>query len=175
MYCPNCATQVSAEQKFCRSCGLDLQAVSQAVAAHLSSPQPDKAEGVEVMDKYQFAKMWKRWWSFGFAIMFVGIMILSIGKKIIHDDVVTMVGGLILTAGLWPLLYPFFSIFHVKESALPKPSPAALLPQAPVTTNPLPLPDRQPEAVLGITERTTDLLATGEPQMEKREPRAFES
>lgn len=174
MYCPNCATQVSAEQKFCRSCGLDLQAVSQAVATHLATSQPDKALVTE-MDKQQWARMWKRWWSIGFAIMFIGIVTLGAGRKLFHNEVVTMIGVMILLGGFWPLMQPIFSAFQLKERVLPKPPQPAVLPQAPVTTNPLSLPDRHPEPVLGVTERTTDLLAHAEPQMEKREPRTFES
>ncbi|MGH9901852.1 MAG: zinc-ribbon domain-containing protein, partial [Pyrinomonadaceae bacterium] len=33
MHCPNCGKRTSAEQKFCRSCGMSLEAVSVSVAA----------------------------------------------------------------------------------------------------------------------------------------------
>jgi hypothetical protein len=35
MYCPNCGKQNSAEQKFCRSCGLGLQKVAQTLGEQL--------------------------------------------------------------------------------------------------------------------------------------------
>lgn len=35
MYCATCGTRVSGDQKYCRSCGMDLQLISQAVSEHL--------------------------------------------------------------------------------------------------------------------------------------------
>ena len=37
MYCPNCATQNSAETKYCRSCGANLTLVPQALTGQLPS------------------------------------------------------------------------------------------------------------------------------------------
>ena len=157
MYCPNCGNQSSQEQKFCRSCGMDLQSVTQAVATHLSPNSLPESQG-DVMDKHEWARMWKRSWGLGFAIMFIGIFLLGIGRKIIHDEIVALIGVLILLIGIWPLLYPFFSMLQVKEgTSRQAPRPIAL-PSNPVTTNPL--PERQAESVLSITERTTDLLSS---------------
>src|SRR5215212_2465707 len=36
MLCPNCGTKTTTEHKFCRNCGMNLEPVSRAVAAHLS-------------------------------------------------------------------------------------------------------------------------------------------
>ena len=36
MYCPACGTETSDSQKFCRSCGMDVQIVQSAVAEHFS-------------------------------------------------------------------------------------------------------------------------------------------
>lgn len=39
MYCPNCAKEISGEQKFCRSCGLELEKIVQS----LVEQKPSKA------------------------------------------------------------------------------------------------------------------------------------
>jgi predicted RNA-binding Zn-ribbon protein involved in translation (DUF1610 family) len=48
MHCPNCGTEISKNQKFCRSCGMGLQMISEAVAEHLSTADfadsPDESE-----------------------------------------------------------------------------------------------------------------------------------
>jgi predicted lipid-binding transport protein (Tim44 family) len=36
MLCPNCGTTTTTEHKFCRHCGMNLEPVSRALAAHLS-------------------------------------------------------------------------------------------------------------------------------------------
>ena len=36
MLCPNCGTRTTTEHKFCRNCGMNLEPVSRALAAHLS-------------------------------------------------------------------------------------------------------------------------------------------
>ena len=37
MYCPNCAAQIEETQKYCRSCGTDVNLVSQALKGQLPS------------------------------------------------------------------------------------------------------------------------------------------
>lgn len=36
MLCPNCGTKTTTEHKFCRNCGMNLEPVARALAAHLS-------------------------------------------------------------------------------------------------------------------------------------------
>ncbi len=42
MYCPNCGKENSAEQKFCRSCGLSLEQAVQSLAEQLPGLELDK-------------------------------------------------------------------------------------------------------------------------------------
>lgn len=41
MYCPTCSTEASTDQKFCRSCGMELQAVAVLVSAQTTLKPPD--------------------------------------------------------------------------------------------------------------------------------------
>ena len=43
MHCPSCGAETSVDQRFCRSCGMDLETVSKLVVAH-SSPEALKLE-----------------------------------------------------------------------------------------------------------------------------------
>jgi zinc-ribbon domain len=47
IYCPACGTRASAEQKFCRSCGMELHIISQSVAEHFG----ENADASESQDK----------------------------------------------------------------------------------------------------------------------------
>ena len=47
MYCPNCSTEASTEQKFCRSCGMELQAVSQLIAGQSELQRPAEVPGLK--------------------------------------------------------------------------------------------------------------------------------
>ena len=43
MYCPICGSETSDNQKFCRSCGMDVQIIQTAVAEHLSQRGADES------------------------------------------------------------------------------------------------------------------------------------
>ena len=93
----------------------------------------------------------------GFIIMFIGVAIGVIGKKLIHDDIVTVVGVLMSLAGMFLTAYPYLSPSRRQHDSRP-PSQPEVLTQSPSTK--YLYPESNIEYVSSVTERTTDLLET---------------
>src|SRR5262245_12603967 len=74
MYCPNCATQTSIEQKFCRNCGMSLVLVSQAMSSQSPLPGSTRAfSGAEDDDQPtedRKSELMRR----GFVLLFAGLV-----------------------------------------------------------------------------------------------------
>jgi hypothetical protein len=146
MFCPNCGNQAAGDQKFCRSCGMNLQKVAPAVAEHLAEFGTGKSE-IESGKDIRHLAMRKAIW--GIAVMFAGIALAMIGKRFIHGALISII-GMFLTA------YFLLSAEYKPASAERRLPPEAKLPGA-KTTAQLP-PERLADVTPSITERTTDLL-----------------
>lgn len=149
MNCPKCGLQTAPGQKFCRSCGASLQIITQRLP-QLESPAPDYTR--KERGRTNSLTSW------GFIIMFIGVAIGVVGKKLVHEDIVTVIGVLVALAGMFLSVYPYLSIpsrskhrgSTSSESELPgEAKPPKSLPQ-----------ERTIEYVPGVTERTTDLLTS---------------
>jgi len=154
MICPKCGLQTLPEQKFCRSCGASLQAITQRL------PEGTTLAGqitpaIIIQEETHGANRLVQW---GFIIMFVGAVIGVVGKMLMHEQVVTVVGVLLSLAGMFIAVYPYLSpssssrhnTVASSQPELQKQSqPAKQLPE-----------ERTIEYVPSITEGTTDLLKT---------------
>lgn len=153
MHCPNCGTQAIVEQKFCRACGLDLQAISQLVAKQFCeqpsrTPIPSEAEQVARM-------VWRL--IFGGCIGFGGAGLLALDKKFDAGTLpIEWLGGLLVLSGI---LFAFYAVFapllRPPKAVCQIPRPAAL----PVaeTTSKLVL-ESGVELMGSVTEHTTRTL-----------------
>jgi predicted nucleic acid-binding Zn ribbon protein len=71
MYCPKCGTAVAEDQKFCRSCGLNLIMVAQIVAGHPPTAEPDQTL-IEILEKLRNRR--KKMKALGAVIMMAGLI-----------------------------------------------------------------------------------------------------
>src|SRR5262245_20481690 len=165
MFCPNCGNQAAGDQKFCRSCGMNLQKVAPALAEHLAEFESGQSE-IESVKELRHLAVRKVIWGAG--VMFAGIAVSVIGNMIIHNEEVSGAGALVAITGMFLTVYFLLSALYKIASAERHLPPEAKLSGAKTTAQlpPINLADVTP----GITERTTDLLvsAAGQPAERKR-------
>jgi hypothetical protein len=154
MVCPKCGLQTVPEQKFCRTCGASLQAITQ----RLPDGTPVTGPGTPAISIREEMHGTSRLVQWGFIVMFLGVAIGVVGKMLMHDQIVTVVGVLLSLAGMFLAIYPYLSPSSRTRHNSDSSSQPELQKQSQPTKQ---LPeDRTIEYVPSITERTTDLLKT---------------
>ena len=152
MTCPTCGLQTLPDQKFCRSCGASLQMTTQPLA-ELAVSDVERTSSIGFKGEGQRGNRLLLW---GFIMMFIGAAIGVLGKKLLHQDIVTVVGVLISLVGMFLAVYPYLSPSrpqkyvagpHSRPDDLTPSQPSKYLPQA-----------NNIGYIPSITERTTDLL-----------------
>ena len=151
MHCPNCATLNPEEHKYCRSCGMQLKLVSAIVAHHRGRSGAEGPAKSEQEITFGSVKVITA----SFVTLALGLLIALAGPKLVSQEFVPALGGLIFLAAMIVFLFACFRLAWLK--ARPRPSPP--LHQA------ITQPDLEtPEAVLlappiaSVTESTTRLM-----------------
>lgn len=168
MTCPKCGSPRLAEQKFCRSCGASLPVTTQPLAEAPSLTKLENKSAIGFRSEERRANSFVFW---GVIIMFIGAAIGVIGKKLVHEDIITVVGVLISFAGMFLTVYPYLAPSSRKKTG----TSSSLQPDVlTLSEQPRYLPRANDiEYVSSITERTTDLLknsvATGVRQRQKED------
>jgi len=153
MNCHKCGLQTLPDQRFCRSCGESLQMNTQPLAEHATVIELERRPANILKDEKQRASSLMLW---GFIIMFIGVVVGIIGKKLVHQDLVTVVGALVSIAGMFFMVYPYLSPSSRRNVvSSPSSQPDILSQSQPGKYLP---PERTIEYVPSITERTTNLL-----------------
>ena len=185
MHCPNCGTQASADQKFCRSCGIGLQMISQALAEELAAVESNQPPGELVETARSRYKKFARWGAIT-ALSGVGMLVLmsislivsvplqktfELDPEFYFENILPWLFAVAIT-----LIFTGIGLMIagvIKKHSHRQPLQPSTLPQAD-TTSKLP-PASYPEPAPSVAERTTDLLEPADPQTEKHRPRALES
>jgi len=153
MHCSKCGLPIVPDQKFCRSCGATLQMITQPLAELAVIPNRERTPAIVFKDERQPANNFAGW---GFIIMFIGVAIGVIGKMLMHEEIVTVIGVLLTLVGMFLTVYPYLLPSRSRKnefssSSQPevqtKSEPTNYLTQGSVI-----------EYVPSITERTTGLL-----------------
>ena len=97
MYCPDCGKENPAGQKFCRSCGLSLQAIAPALAGE--SPITSAEEGsVQPVSRVQAA--WQNPLIYALLLIVFGIIIGVVGDKALSSQTTHDIGTIIALLGV---------------------------------------------------------------------------
>jgi zinc-ribbon domain len=152
MHCPNCSTQILAEQKFCRVCGRSLDAVFKVPLEQISVP--DSGEPMARVTKRMPARRMSRMLLWGLVIIGLGVTLLVNAQG---NELINGAGILVFLAGVGLAIYGAFSQGKAKSL------PTDRLSSQPKTLNQaerspsLPSKDFS-EPMPSVTERTTELL-----------------
>ena len=154
MYCPNCGKQTSAEQKFCRACGLGLEQIAQSLGEQLPARVDQSLrERQERLEKLGVGALSV----FGLGIL--GLLVYAVGQKLVASQgsliAILAIIGLVIMFGSGVLSAILFARAKElgDEARKRQPQPDELA----SSTKEL-LPEGRFEPVPTITERTTDLL-----------------
>lgn len=157
MYCPNCGNKNSAEQKFCRSCGLALEKTALSLSEQLPTKfeeslqeRKDKLERLGVMALSVFGVGIL---SFLLYNVFYKLM-LTQGRIFAGLGVLAVI--VVLGCGLLSVIL-FAKANELKEASAKRQIKQATDSAPREATREL-LPEAHPEPMLSVTERTTELL-----------------
>lgn len=154
MYCPNCGKTNSAEQKFCRSCGLNLEKTVQSIAEQLTAEEIDK----HIQDRRRIVD----WWINIIAGSAISVLVVSVLWGIIYEIIIVkgeVLGGSIFLGFVLALI--LFALLVIYRESLLKASGKGSLAQqkrSQAEDTAKLLPESSAESMPSITERTTDLL-----------------
>ena len=156
MTCPKCGLTTLPEQKFCRSCGTSLEMSTQPLADPTATiSQTERTARTQSNERTNKLMLW------GFILMFVGAAIGVVGKKLLHEDIVTVVGILMSLAGMFLTVFPYLVPPRAKQDLSARSQPEELPAFQPSKSLPQ---ERDIDYVPSITERTTNLLETPRPR-----------
>ena len=158
MYCPNCGNKNSADQKFCRSCGLGLQKVAQTLGEQL----PTKRDLSLQEKKERFEKL---------GVAALGIFGAGLVIPILYSIFYTTMwsqGNIVKGLGMLAILLVlacgvmsailFAKANELKETAAKRPLPEQLESHPQADTRELPEHSAPETPVFSVADRTTELL-----------------
>ena len=157
MFCPNCGATNSTEQKFCRSCGLNLEKSTESLAEQLPN-----MESVHLLKQSQFVEKFGNFALSGFGVVILAgvvALIYIIFEKMIFTGANVLAGILLIAFLIFAflsLIFVFFNESLKEKKAKISPGLSKELTKAKDTGK---LLEEKPfEPVPSVTEHSTELL-----------------
>lgn len=162
MFCPNCGKTISAESKFCRACGLNLEGVAQSLAEQLPQAEPDTdlQRRQRRIEQLLSVVIGSAFTVFVLAILWALIYKIIIVKGEILEGSIFL--GLFLAAVTALILVVYRE--SLRESLAKRRKSQTTLAEGRLTGK---LPESSFEPITSVTERTTELLGVDKPEGEK--------
>jgi hypothetical protein len=165
MYCPNCGKTNSADQKFCRSCGLGLERIAQSVAEQLPREGLDK----QLQDRTRVVDRWLNIvGGTAVSILVVGVLWGIIYKIIIvKGDVLE--GSIFLAFVIAIILFASLAYYQnavLKSGATQQRGRTGSFPSQ--NTAEL-IPESSAPLISSVTENTTELLLTEKDNIQSKD------
>ena len=147
LFCPNCGSENSEEQRFCRKCGLHLQTIAQVVAHQLNASRTQQA----LTSVAESRTIWHNPLIYGLMFLVLGIVVSAIGKSgLVNVQGIIDVGTILSMLGVvFFVIKGIFVFQHLRFSHLPPEMKKA------DTTKELPHLLEEKEQPPSITEFTT--------------------
>jgi hypothetical protein len=150
MYCPDCGKENPAGQKFCRSCGLSLKPISQALAGEVLLTDPNVTSGVILQGEQRF---WQNPLIYALLLIVLGIVIAFFGDNVLHTRTIADIGSVVALLGIGLLGFKGVMLVIAPPRDSTRSIQASQIEESAKRTPPL-LPAEPPS----ITENTTRQL-----------------
>jgi hypothetical protein len=160
MHCPNCGTEASSGQKFCRACGLSLERFAQLLVELLPNGEDENVARARRRLRQLEKAVKIAGWTAGSAL---GILFAFLGALIIQSHIGGGIFLLLFGVGIIAAML-FISYESSLKKKISERPPSQSTPLSAETTNKLQSED-QPLIAMSVTEQTTAQLG------EKIEPR----
>ena len=154
MHCPNCGTEASARQKFCRACGLSLDRFAQLLEELLPDGEDENVararRRLRKLEKAAKIAGWIAGSALGIVFAFLGILTMIVTD--IRPGIVLLLFGVGVIATMLVLMYQSSLNKQVSGRFPSQPTPPSA-----ETTNKL-LSEEQSRIAMSVTEQTTARL-----------------
>ena len=167
MHCPTCGKPATADQQFCRNCGMNLEAVGKLVVRHTASPEEVQRRIDKAQRDREIARRMFTWMTWGMLVMGIGVVMIvfnktfDIGKWFKLLATLTTLGGCGIAAG--GLLNGMKRGIELSGRSAPRELREPKTQILAESDTPKSFPTNPfPDALPSVTERTTQLINSSE-------------